>query len=190
MKPDSERSQDSSGGWLRPAVFGIMDGLVSNMALIAGVSASISVSNSGFSATVLVAGLAGLGAGAFSMAAGEYVSVASQRSLIQSQQEKTTNPNASSDFVYAHVNPLTAAIASFLAFALGAFIPLSPYIFGAETVFPSALITGFALFASGAAVGQITSDSPMKTGLRQLLFGAAAGFATHALGLLAGTFIA
>lgn len=64
---------DVTGGWLRPAVFGASDGLVSNFALIAGVTGGTSDS-----ATVLLAGLAGLAAGAFSMAAGEWISVRSQ----------------------------------------------------------------------------------------------------------------
>ncbi|KRF17363.1 hypothetical protein ASG90_08745 [Nocardioides sp. Soil797] len=67
---------DVNAGWLRPAVFGAMDGLVSNAALIAGVAGGTRDA-SGASAVVL-AGLAGLAAGAFSMAAGEYASVASQ----------------------------------------------------------------------------------------------------------------
>lgn len=67
--------RDVSGGWLRPTVFGMMDGLVSNFALIAGVAgAGSSVSGH----AVSLAGLAGLVGGAFSMAAGEYVSVQSQ----------------------------------------------------------------------------------------------------------------
>jgi VIT1/CCC1 family predicted Fe2+/Mn2+ transporter len=64
-----------TGGWLRPAVFGAMDGLVSNFALIAGVVGGTSGDSTN---PVVVAGLAGLAAGAFSMAAGEYTSVASQ----------------------------------------------------------------------------------------------------------------
>lgn len=64
---------DVTGGWLRPAVFGAMDGMVSNFALIAGVAGG-----GGQPATVVLAGLAGLAAGALSMAAGEYTSVASQ----------------------------------------------------------------------------------------------------------------
>ena len=63
----------SRGGWLRPTVFGMMDGLVSNFALIAGVAGA-----SATSTTVSLAGLAGLVGGAFSMATGEYVSVQSQ----------------------------------------------------------------------------------------------------------------
>lgn len=65
--------RDVSGGWLRPTVFGMMDGLVSNFALIAGVAGA-----SAGSSEVALAGLAGLVGGAFSMAAGEYISVQSQ----------------------------------------------------------------------------------------------------------------
>src|SRR3954468_1284115 len=65
---------DVTGGWLRPAVFGAMDGLVSNVALIAGVAGG----THGGSQAVVLAGLAGMSAGAFSMAVGEYTSVASQ----------------------------------------------------------------------------------------------------------------
>lgn len=74
--PDPEihhQHRDVSGSWLRPTVFGIMDGLVSNFALIAGVAGA-----SAGSREVSLAGLAGLVGGAFSMAAGEYVSVQSQ----------------------------------------------------------------------------------------------------------------
>ncbi|GAA3196783.1 VIT1/CCC1 transporter family protein [Nonomuraea roseoviolacea] len=70
------RHRDVTGGWLRPSVFGAMDGLVSNFALIAGVAGGTSDAK-----VVLLAGGAGLAAGAFSMAGGEYVSVASQREL-------------------------------------------------------------------------------------------------------------
>jgi VIT1/CCC1 family predicted Fe2+/Mn2+ transporter len=65
--------RDVSGGWLRPTVFGMMDGLVSNFALIAGVAGAASATSE-----VAIAGLAGLVGGAFSMATGEYVSVQSQ----------------------------------------------------------------------------------------------------------------
>src|SRR3954470_24613280 len=68
--------RDVAGGWLRPTVFGAMDGLVSNFALVAGIAAA-----STGSTTVALAGLAGLVGGAFSMATGEYVSVQSQNEL-------------------------------------------------------------------------------------------------------------
>ena len=64
--------RDVTGGWLRPTVFGMMDGLVSNFALIAGVAGA-----SASSSQVSLAGLAGLVGGAFSMATGEYISVQS-----------------------------------------------------------------------------------------------------------------
>ena len=86
---------DVTGGWLRPAVFGAMDGLVSNLALIAGVAGG---TDNGSKAVVL-AGLAGLAAGAFSMAAGEYTSVASQSELAEHEiakerREIIANPEA------------------------------------------------------------------------------------------------
>jgi VIT1/CCC1 family predicted Fe2+/Mn2+ transporter len=72
--------RDVTGGWLRPAVFGVMDGLVSNFALIAGVAGG-----GGNQASVALAGFAGLVAGAVSMATGEYTSVASQTELVQAE---------------------------------------------------------------------------------------------------------
>src|SRR5437764_12290294 len=86
--------RDVSGGWLRPAVFGAMDGLVTNVSLIAGVGgASVS------SHFIILTGLAGLAAGGCSMAAGEYVSVSSQNELVGSEVRKEkveleTNPDA------------------------------------------------------------------------------------------------
>ena len=71
---------DVTGGWLRPAVFGAMDGLVSNFALVMGVAGG-----SDNPEPVLLAGLAGLAAGALSMAAGEYTSVASQSEFALAQ---------------------------------------------------------------------------------------------------------
>ncbi|HVJ74849.1 MAG TPA: VIT1/CCC1 transporter family protein [Casimicrobiaceae bacterium] len=69
-----------SGGNLRAAVFGVNDGLVSNASLILGVAGA-----GGDARTVVMAGVAGLAAGAFSMAVGEYVSVRSQRELYEHQ---------------------------------------------------------------------------------------------------------
>ncbi|MFE4858353.1 VIT1/CCC1 transporter family protein [Streptomyces sp. NPDC056670] len=77
---DNHTHRDVNGGWLRPAVFGAMDGLVSNLALMTGVAGG-EVSHR----TIIITGLAGLAAGAFSMAAGEYTSVASQRELVEAE---------------------------------------------------------------------------------------------------------
>lgn len=82
------RGRSRLSGSFRAAVFGANDGLVSNLALVLGVTAS-GVSN----ATVLVTGMAGLLAGALSMGAGEYVSVRSQRELLDAA---TPNPEAGS----------------------------------------------------------------------------------------------
>ena len=76
----SHRHRDVSGGWLRPTVFGAVDGLVTNASLIAGVGGG------GVSPHVVVlTGLAGLVAGAFSMGTGEYVSVTNQNELVHAE---------------------------------------------------------------------------------------------------------
>ncbi|MEU8322663.1 VIT1/CCC1 transporter family protein [Nonomuraea sp. NPDC048881] len=111
------RHRDVSGGWLRPSVFGAMDGLVSNFALIAGVAGGTATTK-----VVALSGVAGLAAGALSMAGGEYVSVASQRELAQAeiaveQRELAGNPEAelaelAQSFVDKGVEPdLAAAVA-------------------------------------------------------------------------------
>ncbi|HKY57718.1 MAG TPA: VIT1/CCC1 transporter family protein [Aeromicrobium sp.] len=80
----STHRHPEDGGWLRPAVFGAMDGLVSNFALIMGVFGG-SAAVAGDVTPVILAGFAGLAAGAFSMAAGEYTSVASHAEFIDAQ---------------------------------------------------------------------------------------------------------
>jgi VIT1/CCC1 family predicted Fe2+/Mn2+ transporter len=80
------RGRDRLSGTFRAAVFGANDGLVSNLALVLGISATGVDSH-----TVLVTGLAGLLAGALSMGAGEYVSVTSQRELLDAS---TPSPEA------------------------------------------------------------------------------------------------
>jgi vacuolar iron transporter family protein len=72
--------RDVSGGWLRPAVFGAVDGLVTNASLISGLGGG------GVSAhTVVLTGVAALVAGAFSMGTGEYISVTNQNELVHSE---------------------------------------------------------------------------------------------------------
>ena len=89
-----EKHRMSRIGWLRAAVLGANDGIVSTSSLILGVAASGAASRS-----ILVAGVAGLVAGAMSMAAGEYVSVSSQADtenadLERERQELATQPEA------------------------------------------------------------------------------------------------
>jgi vacuolar iron transporter family protein len=74
--------RDVSGGWLRPTVFGAMDGMVTNVSLVAGVGGG------GLPRShIILTGLAGLVAGAFSMATGEYTSVSSQNELVRAEVE-------------------------------------------------------------------------------------------------------
>ncbi|WP_051950576.1 VIT1/CCC1 transporter family protein [Actinacidiphila yeochonensis] len=220
--------RDVNGGWLRPAVFGAMDGLVSNFALMTGVAGG-DVS----SRTVVVTGLAGLAAGAFSMAAGEYTSVASQRELVEAELavervELLRNPQAELDELAAlyvargvepglahevarqlsadperalevHAreelgidpddlpSPLVAAASSFVSFALGALLPLLPYLLGAERLWPAAALAMAGLFGCGAAVARVTARSWWFSGLRQLALGAAAAGITYVLGDLIGS---
>ncbi len=78
-----ERHRTQHIGWLRAAVLGANDGIVSTASLVVGVAASNATPNA-----VLVAGVAGLVAGAMSMAAGEYVSVSSQSDTEQADIER------------------------------------------------------------------------------------------------------
>jgi VIT1/CCC1 family predicted Fe2+/Mn2+ transporter len=80
--PSHHGHRDVTGGWLRPAVFGMMDGLVSNTALITGVAGGGVGGHN-----LVLTGLAGLAAGAFSMATGEYTSVAAQTELTRAEIE-------------------------------------------------------------------------------------------------------
>jgi VIT1/CCC1 family predicted Fe2+/Mn2+ transporter len=106
--------RDVSGGWLRPTVFGMMDGLVSNFALIAGVAGASSSTSQ-----VSLAGLAGLVGGAFSMATGEYISVQSQNESTHAEVEIERHElihNAAAEleeltamYVSRGVDPTTAA---------------------------------------------------------------------------------
>ncbi len=223
--------RDVTGGWLRPAVFGAMDGLVSNFALIAGVAGGSGAS--GNADAVVLAGLAGLAAGAFSMAVGEYTSVASQSELALAEieierRELLRRPREEQEELaqlyvargldldlarqVAHQlsrdpeqtlaihareelgvdphdlpSPALAAGSSFLSFAVGAMVPLLPFLLSATALLPSLVITLAALFAVGAMVGRMTSGSPVYAGTRQLLLGAAAAGVTFAVGSLVGS---
>lgn len=76
----THRHRDVSGGWLRPTVFGAVDGLVTNAALIAGVGGGGVSPHS-----IVLTGIAGLVAGAFSMGTGEYISVTNQNELVHAE---------------------------------------------------------------------------------------------------------
>ncbi|WP_217170451.1 VIT1/CCC1 transporter family protein [Streptomyces sp. AC512_CC834] len=224
---DNHTHRDVNGGWLRPAVFGAMDGLVSNLALMTGVAGAASQQ------TVVLSGLAGLTAGAFSMAAGEYTSVASQRELVEAEldverRELRKHPadeeaelaalyeargvepklarevarQLSSDPEQAleiHAreelgidpsdlpSPMVAAVSSFGSFALGALLPVLPFLLGAGALWPAVLLALAGLFLCGAIVAKVTARSWWYSGLRQLALGGAAAGVTYVLGSLFGT---
>ncbi|MGO8885983.1 MAG: VIT1/CCC1 transporter family protein [Streptosporangiaceae bacterium] len=228
--------RDVSGGWLRPAVFGAMDGLVTNASLIAGVGGG-----GGAHQTIVLTGLAGLAAGAFSMAAGEFVSVSSQNELVEAEvskeryelenhpdserrelaavfrqrgvdadladrvaQQVSENPE---EALGLHVreelgvdhnelpSPVTAAGASLVTFAVGAVIPLLPYLLsgshqssaaGIPLLALALLFAAIAAFVGGGLVARITARPFLRGAMRQLVLAAVAAGLTYCIGLLVG----
>ncbi len=83
-------------------------------------------------------------------------------------------------------SPMLAAVSSFLAFAVGALVPVLPYLLGAGSLVPGLVVTLLALFACGAVVTQVTSRSWWYGGSRQMVLGAAAAGLTYAFGGLVG----
>jgi len=222
--------RDVSGGWLRPAVFGAMDGLVTNVSLIAGVGGG-----GGSHQFIVLTGLAGLAAGAFSMATGEFVSVSSQNELVQAEVRKEAhelkhNPDAEreelaatfrvrgvdpeladevarqisahpDDALAVHVreelgvdpeelpSPYTAAGASLVTFAVGALIPLIPYLAGLNSLALALGLAALAAFIGGGLVARLTDRPFLRGALRQLLLGALAAGLTYLIGHAVGSHV-
>jgi VIT1/CCC1 family predicted Fe2+/Mn2+ transporter len=221
--------RDVSGGTIRAAVFGVSDGLVSNVALILGVAAAEATQ-----ASVLVAGIAGLLAGASSMAAGEYVSMKAQAELVErelllerkslaSQPEIETtelaniyrsrgiqrdeahrmaevvmsDPDVALE-VHAREelgidpagtgNPAGAAAASCVAFAIGAILPLLPWLIGGGNgaIVGSALVGLVASGSVGAVIGRLTERPLVRTVTRQIAWAAGACVVTYLIGTWVG----
>jgi VIT1/CCC1 family predicted Fe2+/Mn2+ transporter len=218
------------GTGLRAAVFGVNDGLVSNVSLVMGV-AGANPDNS----FILLAGVAGLLAGAFSMASGEYVSVRAQRELYERQielerreleenpeeekaelaliyelkgiprpeaerlaQRLVQDPEVALDTLVREElgldpnelggSPFVAAASSFVAFALGAVVPVAPYVFteGDLAFGLSAGLSALVISAVGALLSLFTARNPLVSGGRMLLLGAAAAAATFGIGKAIG----
>ncbi|GAC1338059.1 MAG: VIT1/CCC1 transporter family protein [Candidatus Dormibacteria bacterium] len=224
-----EHHRDVKGGAARAAVFGVSDGLLTNVSLILGV-AGANTSPS----VVRLAGLAGLVAGAFSMAAGEYISMSAQSELIKREvslerEEIRRHPESERrELVNLYVerglsrelseevatglmrdpevaldihsreelgidpdstgSPLRAAVSSFIAFAVGALVPLLPWFVagGPRAVLTSVLLGTLAALGIGAATGYFTGRSIWRTALRQLVIGAIAAGVTYGIGSLVG----
>ncbi len=83
-------------------------------------------------------------------------------------------------------SPLLAAVSSLLSFAVGALIPVFPYLLGAQTLWPAILVSLLGLFGTGAIVTRLTSRPWWFGGFRQLLLGAAAAALTYGFGSLVG----
>ena len=217
------------GGNLRAAVFGVNDGLVSNASLILGVAGATTDPH-----VVVITGVAGMAAGAFAMAAGEFVSVQSQRELYEHQialerDELKQYPEAEAQelaLIYAakglpkkqagrlaqrlvadpeHAldtlareelglnpdelgSPLGAAASSLCSFAVGALLPLLPFLIAPGTMaLPWAIgLAAVALFAVGATLSLFTGRNAFLSGVRMLALGAVAGGVTFAIGRLFG----
>jgi vacuolar iron transporter family protein len=217
-------------GTLRAVIFGVSDGLVSNLALVMGVAGAAGERGS----LIVLAGIAGLLAGAFSMAAGEYISMQSQRELFERQialeraemeampeEEEAEmaalyrakgfrddeakaiahrlfeNPERALDQLIREElgldpdelgSPFGAAGGSFVAFAIGAAIPVIPYLIlsGAAAFTVSIVASLVALFAVGAGVSLLTGRGVLFSGSRQVAIGAAAAVVTFAVGSVIG----
>jgi VIT1/CCC1 family predicted Fe2+/Mn2+ transporter len=221
-------------GTLRAIIFGVSDGLVSNLALVMGVAGAAREQGS----FILLAGVAGLLAGAFSMAAGEYISMQSQRELFERQialeraeleampeEEEAEmaalyrakgfppdeakaiahrlfeNPERALEQLIREElgldpdelgSPYGAAGGSFVAFALGAIVPVVPYLFGGGVVafVLSIGLSLVALFAVGAGVSLLTGRGVLFSGARQVGIGAAAAIVTFVVGSVIGVSVA
>jgi len=232
VKAERWHSQEY-GGSLRAAVFGVNDGLISNFGLVMGIAGT-----SAEPRFVLLAGLAGLLAGAFSMAAGEYVSVRSQRELYEQQlaleaQELEASPEeeqeelaliyqakgiaaeqandlarqilSNPDTAIATLareelgldpdslgSPWVAALSSFVAFAIGAVIPVVPYLLirNSNALMVSAIACGISLFLVGALISLFTGRNMAYSGFRMVGIGALAASITFAVGKLLGVSVA
>jgi VIT1/CCC1 family predicted Fe2+/Mn2+ transporter len=224
------RHRSALGGSLRAVVFGVNDGLISNVSLVLGVAGA--GAGNGY---VLTAGIAGLLAGALSMAAGEYVSVRSQREMYEYQialeQEELSeypeeeaeelaliyqargmeleqarevsrtllaSPQAALDVLAREElglnpddlgSPWQAAASSFVAFALGATVPLLPFLGRLEApqaVIAAVVITLLALFAVGLGLSLFTGRDAVRGALRMVLIGGGAGAVSYAVGHVVG----
>jgi VIT1/CCC1 family predicted Fe2+/Mn2+ transporter len=227
------RHRDVTGGTVRAAVFGISDGLVSNVALILGVAAAASNRSS-----VLVAGVAGLLAGSASMAAGEYVSMKAQSELVERELEiekksiarqpemeirelaaiyrqrgiepahakrmaeaVMVDPEVALE-VHAReelgINPAEtgnatkAAFSSFIAFSIGALIPLLPWFFGEgdAAVVMSAALGLVSAATVGTVLARFTERSMFRTAGRQVGWAVAACTITWVIGSWLGGVVA
>lgn len=186
-----ERHRSHRGGWLRAAVLGANDGIVSTASLVLGVAAA-----DGSAAAVLTAGVAGLVGGALSMAAGEYVSVSSQRDVeeadlaIEREELRTRPVRELDELTGIYVGKgLAPELAREVAVALTARDALGAHAREELHIDPDGLARPFQAawssavsFAAGASLPLLAvTASPLA--MRQVV---TVGAATFALALLGG----
>ena len=224
-----ERRHYSGTVNVRAGVLGFNDGLLSNLSLVMGVAGATSDPN-----FIVIAGISGLLAGAFSMAAGEYVSVRAQRDVYEREieveraelEEMPKEEMQELAFIYQRKGftrqearavaeriisnpevalatlareelgldpsqlgyPWMAAISSFLAFGLGAVIPLLPNLFteGLLALMLTIAASGVATVGIGVLLGIITGKNPLWGGGRMLLAGTIAAGVTYGIGSAIG----
>jgi vacuolar iron transporter family protein len=167
--------------WLRAAVLGAIDGLISVASLMIGVGAVVTTRKA-----MLVSGLAGLVAGACSMAIGEFVSVYAQYDIQVAQMTRDGNGDDKDGLP----SPTMAALASALAFAVGALLPLLSGVFipsWAVRVAAVCVASTIGLAGFGAAGAYLGGSSMVRSGLRVLLGGWFAMLVTYAVLRLFGT---
>ena len=164
-----------SANTIRAAVFGIQDGIVSTLGIVMGVAGAQLAGEA-----IVIAGIAGLASGAMSMAAGEYVSVQTQRELLALGTVLSDDEN---------VNPLKAAAANGGLFIGGGFVPLMPFLLGTglAAISASILLSILALYVTGAVLTRLTKRSPVKSGMRMLIIGGGAGVIGYLVGTVFGT---
>lgn len=228
------RHRSVGGNALRAGVLGGNDGLVSNFSLVMGVAGATNGEDG-----VLLAGSAGLLAGALSMALGEWISVKSSQELNENQMklemdELETNPEGERkeliliymakgldrekatsmvddimlDKEKAHSilireelginmdevegSAMEAALYSFFLFAIGASIPVIPFVFtsGTMAIVLSTGMSAIGLFLIGSAITIFTGKNIWFSGMRQVLFGLAAAAITFGIGKLIGVSLA
>ena len=228
-KEEERRAGLTFGGNLRAAVFGVSDGLVSNTSLIMGVSGAFTDPR-----TVLITGAAGVLAGALSMAAGEYVSMRSQRELFEreigaerealekrpreevdalariyhrrgvpldvacrisralSKDERAALETHAREHLGLNPDdlgsPVGAGVSSFVSFALGAAVPLLPFIvgLGGRAFAVAALLAAVCLFLVGVTSSALTGQARVRGGVRLLVVGGGAGLVAYLIGRLLG----
>lgn len=165
--------------WLRAAVLGANDGIVSVAATVVGVAgAATDVS------VLAVAGVAALVAGALSMAAGEYVSVSSQRDA-----EKVLRAHGVRDAAEGLTNPWHAALASLAAFVAGGVVPLlvvlAPWSGEARVLATFAAVV-VALAVTGTVSARLGGAPAGRAVLRNVVGGSIAMLVTYGVGSLVG----